>query len=347
MSRVGSLCTGYGGLDMAVGGTLAWVSDTDRGAATLLAHRHPDTPNLGDLTAVDWDRVEPVDVVTAGWPCQPWSQAGQRKGADDERAIWPGIARAVRMVRPRHVVLENVAAIVGMGELGRAVGDLAALGYVGSWACVRASDVGAPHRRERCFIAARDTSRGWHGERAVCRGVRRGQPEAPPRGGRCASPDPTSDGRDERRTEPAQRTRDGGQPASDHGPATDTDNTGRAFRRGEHGTPIRKRLHHSSATAWGSYEQAIRRWERVLGRPAPAPLDDGRLSPRFVEFLMGCPEGWVTDVPGLSRTAQLKLLGNGVVPQQAAYALRLLGTNQRKESSNNFTLTMKPERKLA
>ena len=75
--------------------------------------------------------------------------------------------------------------------------------------------------------------------------------------------------------------------------------------------------------------EAIRRWERVLGRPAPSPTELSakgaqRLSPRFVEFMMGLPAGWVTDVPGLSRNEQLKALGNGVVPQQAAAALRLL-----------------------
>lgn len=80
--------------------------------------------------------------------------------------------------------------------------------------------------------------------------------------------------------------------------------------------------------AWGAYGPAIARWEAVTGRPAPRPTEPGRtgerLSPRFVEFLMGLPEGWVTDVPSLSRNAQLKALGNGVVPQQAELALRLL-----------------------
>ncbi|MFI6560346.1 DNA cytosine methyltransferase [Streptomyces sp. NPDC050534] len=76
---------------------------------------------------------------------------------------------------------------------------------------------------------------------------------------------------------------------------------------------------------WGDYGPAIRRWERVLGRPAPWPTDAlGRLSPVFTEWLMGLPDGWVTDTPGLTRPAMLRALGNGVVWQQAAYALRLL-----------------------
>jgi DNA (cytosine-5)-methyltransferase 1 len=82
---------------------------------------------------------------------------------------------------------------------------------------------------------------------------------------------------------------------------------------------------------WGTYTSAITRWEHVLGRPAPAPTEPGktgqRLSPRFVEWMMGLPAGWVCDVPDLTRGEQLKTLGNGVVPQQAAAALRLLLTH--------------------
>jgi len=79
---------------------------------------------------------------------------------------------------------------------------------------------------------------------------------------------------------------------------------------------------------WGIYQAAIRRWENVLGRPAPRPAQPGNhgrpvLAPAFVEHLMGLPTGWVTDLP-LPRTAQLRALGNGVVPQQAAHAVSLL-----------------------
>jgi len=82
-------------------------------------------------------------------------------------------------------------------------------------------------------------------------------------------------------------------------------------------------------TNWGKFEPAIKRWEAVLGRPAPEPTKpDGkenahRLSSRFTEWMMGVPEGWITDV-GLSRNDELKACGNGVVPQQAELALRIL-----------------------
>ena len=75
--------------------------------------------------------------------------------------------------------------------------------------------------------------------------------------------------------------------------------------------------------AWGPYAPAVDRWAAILGRPAPAPTIDGRLSAEFVEWMMGLPAGWVTDV-GLARTRALHVLGNGVVPQQAAAVLRLL-----------------------
>ncbi|MFF2657256.1 hypothetical protein ACFVUH_07805 [Kitasatospora sp. NPDC058032] len=80
-----------------------------------------------------------------------------------------------------------------------------------------------------------------------------------------------------------------------------------------------------AGTDWGPYRPAIRRWEAVLGRPAPRPTDAaGRLNPVFVEWMMGLPAGHVTAVPGLTRTAQLKALGNGVLPDQAAAALHHL-----------------------
>lgn len=82
---------------------------------------------------------------------------------------------------------------------------------------------------------------------------------------------------------------------------------------------------------WGPYAPAVRRWEAVTGRPVPFPgqLARGqgfRLSPQFAEWMMGLPGGWVTAVPGLPYAAQIRALGNGVVPAQGAAALRLLAT---------------------
>ena len=95
---------------------------------------------------------------------------------------------------------------------------------------------------------------------------------------------------------------------------------------GQDATPFRD----GNGVAWGDYGPAIARWEHVIGRPAPAPTEPGRtgnprLAPRFVEWMMGLPDGHVTDPAiGISRNDQLKALGNGVVPQQAALALDVL-----------------------
>lgn len=80
---------------------------------------------------------------------------------------------------------------------------------------------------------------------------------------------------------------------------------------------------------WGEYTGAVGRWASVLGRTAPHPTEPGRtgrprLAAVFVEWLMGLPPGWVTDVAGISRSAQLRALGNGVIPAQAATAVTLL-----------------------
>lgn len=103
--RIGSLCSGYGGLEMGVqavlGGAVAWHCENDPDASRVLAHHWPDVPNHGDLRSTDWASVEPVDVVTAGFPCQPVSSAGRRKGTDDDRWLWDDICAAVGRMDPQ------------------------------------------------------------------------------------------------------------------------------------------------------------------------------------------------------------------------------------------------------
>jgi len=156
--RIGSLCTGYGGLDLAVGavlgGQLAWYAETHRHACTVLAHRFGGIANLGDIRTVDWARVAPVDILTAGFPCQNISDAGRREGLHGaQSSLWTAVADAVRHLRPALVFVENVAALLRRG-LDVVHADLATLGYDTSWICLRASDIGAAHRRDRLFLLA-------------------------------------------------------------------------------------------------------------------------------------------------------------------------------------------------
>ncbi len=158
--RLGSLCSGYGGLDLAVeahyGATTVWHAETDEDCSKVLAGHWPGIPNHGDLKITDWTQVEPVDVLAAGYPCQPYSTAGPRLGDEDDRAIFHYIADAISVLRPRIVVLENVAAHTSLGGPG-VVGTLAGLGFDLRWGVVRASDAGAPHRRARWWCIATDS----------------------------------------------------------------------------------------------------------------------------------------------------------------------------------------------
>lgn len=152
--RIASLCSGILGLDMAVekvfAGRLTWVADNDPFAAELLAQRRPDVPNLGDITNLDFTQVPPVDILAAGYPCQPFSLAGLKLGEDDPRHLWPHVRRAIRDLRPRITILENVTGHLTRG-FAEVLADLAEDGLHARWTVVRAADTGAPHRRERLF----------------------------------------------------------------------------------------------------------------------------------------------------------------------------------------------------
>jgi len=334
--RLGSLCTGYGGLDLAAETVLgplthAWHAEIDPHASQVLAHHWPDVPNLGDLTAVDWAHVEPVDVLTAGYPCQPLSLAGRRAGMNDERWIWDGIYAAIRVLRPRIVLLENVAGHLTLG-FGRVLGDLAAAGFDAEWGCFRASDVGAPHRRERVFIVAwpaTDPPRLGHRHGGTASGGR--IQTAAVAGGAGAGELtllPTPRATDGTKGGPNQRGSAGDLMLPSAVMLLPTPTAQAAKHAGDdrgHGTSDDRNLWSvvTREDRWGQYAAAIARWEQVIGRPAPDPTEPGRggrprLSPRFVEWLMGLEPGWVTD--HLPRNPALRCLGNGVVPQQAAYA---------------------------
>ena len=326
--RIGSLFSGVGALDLAVeevfDAETVWQVEFDQSAATVLDKRFG-VPNYRDVTTVDWAEVPPVDILCGGFPCQDVSAAGRKAGiADGTRSgLWAYFAEAIDVLRPQYVIIENVRGLLSAkahrtGDLGyldadvvlraggAVVGDLADIGYDARWTTLAAGAVGAPHKRERVFILAHPAGAGREGPQPL-QGWRLGSPRC------CRS---------------AAHTR----PGSGGDDLVTT--VCKAIRGG---------------LDWGKYQPAIGRWEG-LTRPAPHPVEpntkgEPRLSARFAEWMMGWPEGWVTDlinpeprrkVEGtVSRSAALKMVGNGVVPQQAAAALRLLKDsldNERKGS---------------
>jgi DNA (cytosine-5)-methyltransferase 1 len=153
---VGSLFAGIGGLDLGLeraGMTVIWQSEIDPYASRVLAKHWPTVPNLGDIKTIDWSTVERPDLICGGYPCQPFSYAGNRQGDDDPRHLWPHALTAIRHLRPRYVLLENVPGHLSLG-FGRVLGDLASIGYDAEWDCFPAAYVGAPHLRYRVFIVA-------------------------------------------------------------------------------------------------------------------------------------------------------------------------------------------------
>ena len=154
--KIGSLFSGVGGLDLAVeeffGADTAWQVEYDKHPSTILS-RHWGVPNYGDVKTIDWGSIEPIQILCGGYPCQPFSQAGKRRGEDDERHLWPYFLEAIRQLRPSVVVLENVRNHLRIGFTS-VLGSLADEGYDARWVVVRASEVGAPHRRERLFVLA-------------------------------------------------------------------------------------------------------------------------------------------------------------------------------------------------
>jgi DNA (cytosine-5)-methyltransferase 1 len=154
--KIGSLCTGYGGLDMAVeayfNAETVWCAEFDKFASKLIDQRFK-IPNYGDIKSIDWASVEPIDILTAGYPCQPFSHAGYRKGTDDERHIFLYILEAISILRFQWIILENVRGHLSLG-LKEVLEGLTKVGYDAQWTVIRASDVGAPHQRARLFIIA-------------------------------------------------------------------------------------------------------------------------------------------------------------------------------------------------
>ena len=152
----GSLFAGIGGLDLGLeraGWRCAWQVEIDDYAKRVLAKHWPDVPKWDDVRtfppAGDWS----VDLIAGGFPCQPFSSAGKRRGTNDKRWLWPEFARVIRVLRPRFVFVENVPGLLDRG-LRYVLGDLADIGFDAEWQVLPAAAFGAPHARHRVWIVA-------------------------------------------------------------------------------------------------------------------------------------------------------------------------------------------------
>ncbi|MCH8854389.1 MAG: DNA cytosine methyltransferase [Planctomycetes bacterium] len=379
-----SLYSGGGGLDLgfrlAVRGarTVCYVEREVSACALLVDHMQTgqldDAPLWSDSGTFDgrpWRGK--VDWIIGGFPCQPFSVAGKQLGTEDERWLWPHIERIAGEVQPSGLFLENVPALVSGGGLAEVLGGLASLGYDAEWITVRASDVGAPHRRERVFILAHcqgSRSRGLsirsgrsqqtnpdidRGNSGVddSESQRTGQDgdhqRAPDRDGdtsehsgeplarsndesrdifkRRLRPEPDRDGRELGDTEsikPWSRkawsgksgsaTRSGRDMEWPPGPA-DTDAWAAILRERPDLAPAVD--HPASAQSKRQQETASVREQRVCG--ISGSENDRQETPE--SEVRGMADGTPR---GLARTDRLRILGNGVVPAQAALAFREL-----------------------
>ena len=156
-----ALCAGVGGLELGLERvfpnfrTVAFVEGEAFAAANLVKKMEEgvldQAPIWSDLRTFDgkpWRGK--VDLISAGFPCQPFSLAGMRKGTEDERHLWPSVSRIIGEIQPSIIVLENVPGVLNAAGLG-IFGNLSEMGYDVAWGIVRASEAGAPHRRARFF----------------------------------------------------------------------------------------------------------------------------------------------------------------------------------------------------
>ena len=161
----GSLFTGIGGIDLGferAGIKTVWQVEIDPFCRKVLERHFPDARRYHNIKRVK--QFAPVDIVSGGFPCQDISSAGRMRGIDGKRSgLWSEMWRVIRIVRPRFVVVENVAALLNRG-IERVVGNLAESGYDCEWDCLPAIAFGAPHRRDRIFLVAYPAQRGL----AVC-----------------------------------------------------------------------------------------------------------------------------------------------------------------------------------
>jgi DNA (cytosine-5)-methyltransferase 1 len=311
-----SLCTGYGGIDLGLRRcipslrTIAYAEIEASAIELLLARMEGGSldaaPVWTNLRSFPWGAFSGrVDILSGGYPCQPFSAAGKRLGAEDERHLWPAIADGIRILRPRICFFENVEGHISLG-LREVIAELEGLGYRTTWGIFSAAEVGAPHQRKRVFIMAYRKGEGLERHDRLFAGCGQSRWHTPEQ----ARPACWSDsGRDAWQTRPGKLADSAGDRLN-----------GSLFDREEieqgQGNAV------AGSCAWPSRpgEQQfwweppriadIRQTESEVGGDADGPAD-------WMDYAELC---YASD----NRTDELRMLGNGVVPATAAKAFETL-----------------------
>ena len=367
-----SLYTGGGGLDLGFRRAnpdavpLLYVERELPTAALLVDHIKAglldEAPVWADTGTLDCKPFAgKVDWIIGGFPCQPFSVAGNRKGTDDERWLWEHIRRLASEIRPRYLFLENTPGVLVRDGIGTVLGELSEIGYDAEWVCVRASDVGAPHRRERVFILAhRQLGNAEHDglsaseePRGTGQGVIDGQEgkvssEQLERSGECSRGSSRVADSDNRLGDrPIEEVRAGRSPSVDgservaHAVDTGISASGNGDQR-EGSKTTEERKDRSQSEPRGSGKQLVnsvskrRRGWHTGGKyaehafpPGPSASAEWKdilsqrpdLAPAVESKVRGMADG---SSRTLDRTPLFRILGNGVVPTQAHYALQIL-----------------------
>jgi DNA (cytosine-5)-methyltransferase 1 len=275
--KVGSLFSGIGGFDLGLeraGMEIVWQVENNPFCNKVLEKHWPNVKRYGDIKNVT--NPEPVDLICGGFPCQPYSCAGKRLGAEDDRALWPEMFRIIQEVRPRWIIGENVVGFVNLG-LDNSISDLEREGYSVQAFIVPACAVNAPHRRDRVWIVAHS---------GCLRSTEQKQQTT-----RCEQSDRHAA---DTESEQTHSTEPGGLHAESCGTDSDVPN---AFSTGLQGSEPRQPLRcprQSDRSRRDKESSWNENWLEVAARLCR--VDDGL--PRIVD-----------------RVARLKALGNAVVPQ--------------------------------
>ncbi len=316
-----SLCSGYGGIDLGLRRvipnlrTVAYAEIEAFACENLLARMEGGqldaAPIWSDLKSFPWESFRGmVDVLSGGYPCQPFSSAGKRAGADDPRHLWPYIRDGIERMAPRLCFFENVEGHISLG-LSSVISDLEEMGYQVSWGIFSAAECGAPHQRKRVFIMAHRNDQRLEGHNhwnassispasgpadtwASCQ--RDVWPSRPGQQQYAWEPPRVVGNAESRDGQRGSQGETGHTAQSDEGVGNASNNDWRHMQK--RSSALRPELTSRNET------------QPALGGDADGPpsgLD-------YAELCVSCD----------NRTDELRLLGNGVVPATAALAFRTL-----------------------